>query len=52
MNEVILERVAYGHWEVTSRNFDTGRIRIALFGAFEKEIAERFAARMEMEDSK
>lgn len=45
MNEVTLQQVAFGHWEVIWRNIDTGQLRIAIFATWEKEIAERFAER-------
>jgi hypothetical protein len=51
MDEVIVERVAFGHWQVTGRNHATGKIRVSLFASWEKEIAERFAARCEKENA-
>ena len=43
MNEVIVQEVAFGHWEVTTRNVDTNQIRVALFATWEQEAAEQYA---------
>lgn len=43
MNEVTIEKVAFGHWEVITRNLDTGKIDHALFAAWEEDEANRYA---------
>ena len=43
MNEVTVQKVAFGHWEVTTRNVDTGKLGVALFAAWEEDEANRYA---------
>lgn len=45
MNEVTVQQIAFGHWEVTYRNVDTGKMRVAIFAEWEQELAEQYADR-------
>lgn len=49
MNEVTLQQIAFGHWEVIYRNINTGTIRHSLFATWEKDEAERCADRRRAE---